>query len=124
VGLAFVRPALVLCSVILPLLFASLLTGLRPYLEHAATDASVLGSARSRTHPWLVAVYVGNCLHLEHHLYPAVPCYRLARVRRWLIQQGFFPAEGAGAEPRWLGGYRWASAAFPYGPPVTRRSRG
>jgi fatty acid desaturase len=117
-------PLRVTCSVILPLVFANLYSGIRPYLEHSNTDDGLLTCARSRTHWLFVSFYYGNSLHLEHHLYPSVPCYRLPRVHRWLVSQGFVPASHPSYEPRGLSSFRWAVAAHAYGArdPLSPRS--
>lgn len=116
VQLARRDPSLIVFGVVLPLAAGTLLSGLRPYLEHTDTDDQLKTSARSRTHPWFVLWYFGNSLHLEHHLYPSVPCYRLARVRRWLLAQNFYDGEACGVEPRLVASYRWASGLHAYGP--------
>lgn|SRR6478736_1652467 len=120
VALAVHDPLRATCSVIVPLLLANLATGLRPYLEHTNTDAGLLSCARSRSHWLLVSCYFGNSLHLEHHLYPSVPCYRLPRVHRWLLQRGVLSASHPGFEHAILAGYRWSCAPHEYGRPDRR----
>ncbi|HET7538531.1 MAG TPA: fatty acid desaturase [Polyangiaceae bacterium] len=102
-------------SVVVPLVLANLCSGLRPYLEHTNTDARLRSCARSRNHWWIVAAYFGNSLHFEHHLYPSVPCYRLPRVRRWLLKQGFVSPEHPSYDQTALSSWRWALATHRYG---------
>jgi len=115
IALLVYDPLRLLWSVFVPLLFANLCSGLRPYLEHANTDERLLSCARSRTHWLTVAAYFGNSLHFEHHLYPSVPCYRLPLVRRWLLQQGFIAPNHPSYEPTRLTSYRWTLASHSYG---------
>ena len=103
------------CTLVVPLLCATLYSGIRPYLEHTDTDDSEASCARSRTHWLLTLFYFGNNLHLEHHLYPGVPCYRLAKVHRWLVQEGHLPATHPGYDPSLFGCYRYARTRFVYG---------
>ena len=112
-------------SVIIPLLLANLCTGLRPYLEHANTDAKLQSCARSRNYWLLVAFYFGNSLHLEHHLYPSVPCYRLPRVHRWLLEHGFISREHSSYDQTGVRSWRWAGASHSYGTldPLPTRSQ-
>ena len=108
-------PISFLCYVGVPLCFANLYSGLRPYTEHTATDEGLTTCARSRSHWFYALWYFGNAYHLEHHLYPTVPCYRLGRVHRRLIAQGFLPKAYVGFEPGGLRGYRWALGRYRYG---------
>jgi fatty acid desaturase len=102
-------------SVLIPLVLANLCSGLRPYLEHANTDDQLQSSARSRTHLLTVAAYFGNSLHFEHHLYPSVPCYRLPRVRRWLLEQGYVSPDHPSYDRTGIASWRWALASHSYG---------
>ena len=108
-------PLRVTLSVILPLVLANLCTGLRPYLEHTNTDGQLRSCARSRVHWLIAAAYFGNSLHFEHHLYPSVPCYRLPRVHRWLLAQGFVSREHPSYDRTGFASWRWAFASHRYG---------
>jgi fatty acid desaturase len=103
------------CCVGVPLMFANIYSGLRPYIEHSQTDAGLTTCARSRSHWFYSFWYFGNAYHLEHHLYPMVPCYRLPWVHRHLIALGFLSESHVGFEPDGLRGYRWALARHQYG---------
>ena len=71
---------------------------LRAICEHGAVSdfSSPLTAARSNRTSGGVANVLGRVLlfphhvnyHLEHHLYPAVPHYRLPRLHRLLADQG------------------------------------
>ncbi len=103
------------CLLLAPFIVANLYSGLRPYLEHDDTDDSVLGCARSRTHWFFSLLYCGNNFHLEHHLYPSVPCYRLFKVHRFLVENGYIASTHRGFEPAFLGAYRHAGSRHQYG---------
>lgn len=104
-----------LCFVVLPFSFASLYSGIRPYLEHDDTDAETNTCARSRTHWLLTLFYCGNNLHLEHHLYPSIPCYRLPQVHRWLVSEGHLPRDHSHFDGHLWSSYRYVSSALRYG---------
>ena len=103
-----------LLAIGLPLLLITLLTGLRPYLEHAGTGKTLFTTSRTRTSPLLSAFYFYNNYHLEHHLYPRVPCYNLARVHRWLGEKGLLAREGALIEHGFLNNLRYVTSRFQY----------
>lgn len=80
---------------LLPLLtWQQLVLRVRNIAEHAVVRApdDIFGNARTTLanglERALVAPYWVN-LHLEHHLLMWVPCYRLARLRRYLCENGF-----------------------------------
>lgn len=72
-----------------------LLTSLRPYAEHAGTSADPLRCARTRVNGIASIAYFFNNYHLEHHLYPRVPCYKLPAVHALLRAQGFYEGDRA-----------------------------
>ncbi|HXN83726.1 MAG TPA: fatty acid desaturase family protein [Myxococcales bacterium] len=66
---------------------------LRAVLEHGAVPdtADALRAARTTLAPWWVRwlVYPHNMnYHVEHHLYPAIPHYRLPQAHRALAEAG------------------------------------
>lgn len=71
---------------LLPMLVAAQLTNLRSLAEHGLTTAgSPFTATRSvRTSRWLGLFLCNLNLHLEHHLFPAVPWYNLPRVHALL----------------------------------------
>lgn len=83
------QPKVVLFAIVMPILLTTGVTGLRVYVEHAGTGLGTFRDTRSylaRPYTWLL---FGNNYHLEHHLYPGVPCYRLAAVHHILEADGF-----------------------------------
>lgn len=101
-----------LVSIALPMLAATLISGMQPYLDHAGTGDETLRNAWSRSSPLMTALYFGSNHHLEHHLYPGVPGYRLPAVHRYLEEQGVLTEAGAPVEPSFLHSY--ARLASPY----------
>ncbi len=85
-AIAIYDPLTGLVSIALPTVFVVLLTGLRPYFEHAGTGTGLFDQARTRTSKWATFFLLGNNYHLEHHLYPSVPCYRLGKIHRILVK--------------------------------------
>ena len=58
----------------------------------------------------------GGNHHLEHHLYPAVPQWRLPALHRWLVAQGHYDAlPDASVIDSRLSVYRYALGRYPYG---------
>jgi beta-carotene hydroxylase len=109
-------PAGALVAVWAPLLLAIMHSGLRIYVEHAGTTVGKYGDARTYSHPVLTALYFGNNYHLEHHLYPGVPCYRLPRIHRFLGSRGLLAHAGAVVDGR-LFTY-WHAVGKEYGYPT------
>ena len=68
---------------------------IRNVAEHYAVEhESVLSESRTVIAPfwelWLIAPW-GLNYHLEHHLFPGVPCFRLAELHRLLMTRDPFP---------------------------------
>src|SRR5262249_33062562 len=103
-----------LVSIALPHGLGLLYTGLRPYLEHAGTDSEIFTNARTRTTPIFTALSFFNTYHLEHHLYPSVPCYRLPLVHRRLVEGGYLAANRAHIESGVLAAYAHAKSKSSY----------
>jgi beta-carotene hydroxylase len=118
-AIALYDPLAGLVSIALPHGLSLLYTGLRPYVEHAGTETEMFANARTRTAPFFTALYFFNNYHLEHHLYPSVPCYRLAMVHRWLEEGGYFAAHRVHIESGVLAAYAHARAnsRYPAGSP-------
>lgn len=115
-AIAAYDPITGLVSIGLPALLVVLITGLRPYIEHAGTSHDTFTQARSRTSPFFTMLFLGTNYHLEHHLYPSVPCYRLPRVHRILQQQGAL--EASHVEPTIRGAYLHTTALSQYPQPL------
>lgn len=80
-------------------------TGLRSYVEHAGTGIGPFRDSRSRTSFLSTALYCFNNYHLEHHLYPSVPCYKLPAVHHYLREQGFYEQANSPIETSFLGAF-------------------
>lgn len=93
------EPLTALICLALPFTIMFVSSSLQPYLEHVGTKVGLGIDARSRTSPLLTLLYIGNNYHLEHHLYPGVPCYRLPAVHRLLVDSGFYETVDAFIEP-------------------------
>lgn len=93
--LAYESPKTALVAVAAPLVVLVGMSGLRGYVEHAGTSVGVLRDSRSYTHPVYTALFFGNNFHLEHHVYPGVPCYNLPRVHRILAAGRCFAGHGS-----------------------------
>lgn len=103
--LIWVSPSAALYVFVLPVIVAIGLSGLNHYYEHEATTTHAYGKARSRT-SWLHTVLMcGTNYHLEHHLYPNVPCWRLPGLHRWMREQRHYEGQPTIFEPRFLGSY-------------------
>jgi len=79
-----------LFGILLPSLILALLAGCQSYLDHAGLGADKFRNAYSRTSPLMTFIYFGSNYHLEHHLYPKVPCYRLHKVHKILVDAGLY----------------------------------
>lgn len=112
IGIGWRFPLYGLVLIVLPHMFAFALSSLRPYAEHAGTGTADFQTARSLTSPWMSVLYYGNNYHLEHHLYPSVPCARLPQVHRYLSDSGVYAH--AHISHRLLDAVRCATSAFPY----------
>lgn len=84
VALGVLRPDVLVFAFLLPLVGTVFITGLNPYQEHVGTGREPVLRARTRTSPILTLLMSGTNYHLEHHLYPRVPCWRLPALHRWL----------------------------------------
>ncbi|MFK3819545.1 fatty acid desaturase [Pseudomonas sp. NPDC089407] len=96
------------------LLLALLISALNAYQEHAFDTSVALPVARSRTASLSTLLHLGSNYHLEHHLYPRVPCWRLPRLHRQLLASGWYEGRQALLEPRFFGALRYCKARFPY----------
>lgn len=85
IALAFVVPSVVLRGYFLPLLIVTpIASSLRVILEHAdVDDRTPLGNSTFYRTGWVSGPLFlwgsGDC-HLVHHLYPAIPFYRMRRA--------------------------------------------
>ena len=98
---------------VVPTFIGSVVSGLRPYIEHNGTGVETFYNTRTRTSGlWTILDFGGN-YHLEHHLYPGVPQWRLPRLHRYLKERGLYDA-GCHFEATFLGNYRFAFGDYIY----------
>jgi len=78
---------------IVPLLIASHLSELRAVAEHGfTTRGNVFTATRTvRSNPWVSFMMCNINYHLEHHLFPGVPCYNLPKLH-WLLEDEYLGA--------------------------------
>ncbi len=89
-------------------------SSMRAYIEHTGTVPGRYSDSRSYTSPIYTALFFGSNFHLAHHLYPAVPPYRLPALHRYLASLGLLEATGAQIERSFFGALRYTTARFPY----------
>lgn len=94
-------PLFSFCVFVMPLIATVMITGLNPYQEHAGTGTWHDNKARSRTSLLFTILMFGTNYHLEHHLYPRVPCWRLPALHRWLVTTDWY----RGASPILVSGF-------------------
>jgi beta-carotene hydroxylase len=116
--LAIHAPFTALFAVGLPLLLVIPISGLRIYVEHAGTGIGVFRDSRSYVSPIYTALFFGNNYHLEHHLYPTVPCYRLPAVHRLLRSGGYYDRWGSPVDTTVAGPLVHTTAASAYPGPL------
>ena len=105
---------LFLCMVALPTVGVLLITGVTPYLEHADTSLEAGRNARSRVSALFTFLQIGTNYHNEHHMYPAVPCWRLPKVHKYLESQGYYRNNNIPLESSFFRGFRFAGSRYVY----------
>lgn len=102
---------------VLPLVLTVMISGLNPYQEHCETGHDVGDRARSRTARLWTVLMAGTNYHMEHHLYPRVPCWRLPKLHRWLRETDWYRQRAVVVEASVLGALspRILSRAAVYG---------
>jgi fatty acid desaturase len=116
-ALTWIDPVASVLGAILPLLISIPVTGLRIYLEHNGTGAGVFRDTRSYVAPLYTFLMHGNNMHLEHHMYPKVPCYNLPKVHRFLRDQGHYARWGSPIETGIVAPWRFVGSAYQYPTP-------
>lgn len=118
-AIAFFDPVTGLVSIAIPHVLGLLYTGLRLYVEHAGAGPGLFLDASTCTSPFFSILYFFNNYHLEHPLYPWVPCYRLPAVHRFLKEHGYFHDQKAHIEPGVIAAYAHTTARsrYPCGTP-------
>jgi fatty acid desaturase len=114
VALAVTRPGAFLTCIAIPWLCAAPMSGLRIYLEHNDTGAGILRDTRSYVSPLWTALMFANNFHLEHHLYPTVPAYRLPKVHRLLRDQGIYERSQSHVVRGFLAPLKYVTGAYAY----------
>jgi len=93
--------------VFLPTLVGLVVSGSQSYIDHAGTESDeIWANSRTRTSPVAAILTFGGSYHLEHHLYPGVPSYRLPKVHRLLKASGIFDQVKPPLEVGFWGIYR------------------
>lgn len=112
-----VHPLPTLFVFLLPLVFTVMISGLNPYQEHCETGQDPGDRARSRTAWGWTLLMAGTNYHMEHHLYPRIPCWRLPALHRWLRETEWYRQRDVVVEERFLGALspRILSRAAVYG---------
>lgn len=82
--------------------------------QRSAADAGE-AFARSRTAPLLTCLHAGSNFHVEHHLYPSVPCWRLPQVHRALMQAGWYEHRASLLDAGVMSTLRYAHPHYRYG---------
>lgn len=109
--IAFVDMKAFLIMVLVPMVVALCISGLRPYIEHNGTQSEEFNNTRTRTSPvWTFLDFGGN-YHFEHHMYPSVPQWRLPKLHRYLKAQGYM---GTHYDDTALSHYRYATSTYQY----------
>ena len=105
IAVCSIAPLFALCVFIAPLSLTVMITGLNPYQEHAGTGTEHDTKARSRSSPMFTALMLGTNYHLEHHLYPRVPCWRLPALHRWLVGTDWYRAADPIVVPEFMAAF-------------------
>lgn len=93
--------------VLAPTLVGLVLSGSQSYIDHAGTESDALwANSRTRISTIATVLWFGGNYHLEHHLYPGVPAYRLPKVHRILREQGVIEQAKPPIEHGFWGIYR------------------
>ncbi len=112
-----------LLLIVIPHLVAFLISSVRPFVEHAGTEEGEFSNARSAISPLFTALYFCNNYHLEHHLYPRVPCWRLPKVQKYLVQQGAYADQKPHITRGVFSALRCATSAYIYPKPSMRAAK-
>jgi fatty acid desaturase len=112
-----VLPGMFWILFLVPALFGAWLSGLRSFVEHNHTEAGLLRDSRSRVSPLFTFLEYGGNYHLEHHLYPAVPQWRLPKLHRYLVSQGLYQQleDPSLLDRTGIRCYRYARSDYVYG---------
>jgi len=113
IGISLYDPLTGIFSILLPMIALAFVNTFQTYVDHAGTISDELfHNAWSRTSPFMTAIYCGLNYHLEHHLYPGIPCYRLHKVHKLLNESGIYAEVKATIEPGFLNSYFKINAEY------------
>lgn len=75
-----------LFGILIPSTVLLFMSSCQSYIDHAGLDADPNRNAYSRSSPFMSLFFFGANYHLEHHMYPTVPSYRLHKVHKILLE--------------------------------------
>jgi fatty acid desaturase len=110
-------PAVGIFSIWLPYAATVMMSGIRPYVEHAGTGHDKFENSRTWSSPFFDFFFLGHNYHLAHHLVPRVPTYRLRSFHRWLERTGHFDGRALHQESTIPGFFSYARAGSDYPEP-------
>jgi fatty acid desaturase len=89
VVLRFVPLSILALAWFVPLLIVGSLTAIRGFTQHGITDATdpYIASRTILPHPLIGFLLLNENYHLEHHLFPEVPSYRLPQLHKLVWPQ-------------------------------------
>ncbi|HLO85757.1 MAG TPA: fatty acid desaturase [Nostocaceae cyanobacterium] len=104
-AITFYAPLAGLVSIALPMLAVLLISGCQTFIDHGGLADDPFHNSWSRTSPLMRILFAGSNFHLEHHLYPGVPCYKLHKVHQFLQENGTYATTQASIEPSFVRAY-------------------
>ena len=110
--LALAHPYVFVQYAAVPMVGIIFIGGLSPYQMHAGTGIGLGYDSRTNSSMFWTLLQAGSNYHNEHHLYPRVPCWRLRKVHRILLKEGFYKSGGMCLEPRFWAAFMQASSAY------------
>lgn len=111
----FHDPRLGLCLVLLPHAATAIVSAVIVFVQHADTGQQLHNNARTHATPAITLLMCGTNYHLEHHLYPRVPCWRLHRLHAWLACTPWAAAHPLLIERGFWRGLMYCRGRHPYG---------
>lgn len=112
--LAVAAPRFLLAFV--PVLCATtIISSINAYQEHAFAAPHAEPFARTRTSRAVTLLHAGSNFHVEHHLYPSVPCWRLPRVHRLLMERHWYAEREHLLDASLIGTFKYCFKGYRYG---------
>ena len=108
-------PLVGLYCIVLPLMAALVVSGCQTFIDHGGISDDPFHNSWSRTSPFMTFLFANTNYHLEHHLYPGVPCYHLPKVHQYLKESGIYEQTQATIEPSFFRAYRHLAAEYKAG---------